>query len=58
MLEFNKKEYCKVKKQLNNGGEIIQVFLCGIEINVFVYKVIVFLNVSDCGCVILGFINF
>lgn len=57
MPEFNKKEHRKAKKQLNNGGEIIQALLRGIEINVPVYKVIAFPNVSDCGRVTSGFIN-
>lgn len=57
MPEFNKKEHRKAKKQLNNGGEIIQALLRGIEINVPVYKVIAFPNVSDCGHVTPGFIN-
>ena len=57
MSEFIKQEYRRAKKQLNNGEEIIQALLHGIEINVPVYKVIALPNVSDRGRVTSGFIN-
>lgn len=57
MSEFNKQEYRRAKKQLNNGGEIIQALFTGIEVNVPVYKVIALPNASDHGRVTSDFIN-
>ena len=57
MSEFIKQEYRRAKKQLNNGEEIVQALLHGIEINVPVHKVIALPNVSDRGRVTSGFIN-
>ena len=57
MLEFNKGEYNKAKKQLKNGEEIIQALLHGIELNTLVHKVIALPNLSDHGRSTPDFIN-